>query len=114
MYQPLLIEELTLDRYVVLAVAGEVDLASVNELQEALDRAARAQPKEVWIDLTEVEFIDSTGLTALVVAHRLLDVPIRRISLICPAGPVRRVLEVAGIDRVIPVHANREDALIFS
>ena len=113
MYQPLSIEEVTLGRRVVLAVSGEVDLASVNALQEALDHAAQTQSGDVWIDLTDVEFIDSTGLTALVVAHRLLDAPIRRISLICPVGPVRRALEIAGINRVMPVHGSREAAGTF-
>jgi anti-sigma B factor antagonist len=97
MYRALTIDETQVDRHFVLAVAGEVDLSSVSALQEALDHAAQSGPADVWIDLTEVEFIDSTGLTALVVAHRLLDAPVRRISLICPQGPVRRARLTIGL-----------------
>src|SRR4051794_24069228 len=111
MYDALSIEESQLGHGIVLAVAGEVDVASVDALREALAHADDDPPRDVWIDLTGVDFIDSTGLTVLVLAHRRLDDPVRRLALICPAGPVRRVLAIAGIDRVVPVHATRDDAL---
>ena len=107
MYQALSIEESPLGDGVVLEVAGEVDVATVNALKEALERA---DDGDVWIDLTGVDFMDSTGLTTLVLAHRRMDHPVRRLALICPAGPVRRVLEIAGIDRVVPVHTSRDAA----
>jgi anti-sigma B factor antagonist len=114
MHEPLTIEESTLGPRIVVAVAGEVDLASIDEFRTALARAEQSRPRAIWIDLTEVEFMDSTGLTALVLAHRLLDAPVRRLALICPDGPVRRILEISGIDRVMPVHATRDEACIFS
>ena len=114
MYEPLTIEELQLGRRMVLAVAGEVDLDSIEELRTALAHAEESQPKDVWIDLTKVEFMDSTGLTALALAHRHIDDPVRRLSLICPDGPVRRMLEISGIDRVMPVHASRDEARDFN
>jgi anti-sigma B factor antagonist len=112
--EPLSIDELKGDRRIVLTVAGEVDLASVHELKAALSHAEDCQPRDVWIDLSEVEFMDSTGLAALVLAHRHLDDPVRRLAVICPEGPVRRVLAIAGIDRVMPVHPSRGDALALA
>jgi anti-anti-sigma factor len=107
MRRSLAIEKWDFDDGLVLSVVGEVDIASVHELQEAL---RHADGDRVWIDLTGVDFIDSTGLTTLVLAHRRLDEPTRRLALICPEGSVRRVLEIAGIDRVIPVHVSLDDA----
>jgi anti-anti-sigma factor len=51
--------------------------------------------------------MDSTGLTTIVQA-RHNGVP--QLALICPPGPVRRVLDIAGFDRVVPIHDNRSAA----
>jgi anti-anti-sigma factor len=95
-------------RRVVLAAKGEIDIASVDGLRNALAGAANSGAAEVWLDLTHVEFMDSTGLTALVEAHRRLSSG--GFVVICPEGPVRRVMTVAGVDRVIPVHPSRSAA----
>lgn len=108
MYGALSIGEAKLDHGIVLELEGEIDVATVNALTDALEHP---DDGDVWVDLSGVGFMDSTGLTALVLAHRRLDDPVRRLAVICPAGAVRRVLEIAGIDRVMPVHASRDDAL---
>ena len=57
----------------VLAATGEVDIASAGILREALSGAAESGAAQIWLDLTNVEFMDSTGITAIVDAHRLLE-----------------------------------------
>ena len=106
-YADLEVDERRVGHRLVLALSGEIDIATVGKMREALARGAAAGVGEIWVDLTDVGFMDSTGLTALVHARRD-GVP--RLSLICPAGPVRRVIEIAGIDQVVPVHANRSAA----
>lgn len=101
------IDERRVGHRLVIALRGEVDLATVDQLREALGRGSAAGVAEVWLDLTEVEFMDSTGLTAMLQAHQD-GVP--RLALICPDGPVRRLLEVAGMERVLPVHRTRSAA----
>ncbi len=54
----------------VIAVSGELDLASSPALQEELDRVASSDAQLVIIDLRELEFMDSTGLSVLVRAHQ--------------------------------------------
>jgi anti-sigma B factor antagonist len=92
----------------VLAAAGEIDLASAPLLRAALADAVASGCAEIWLDLSTVGFMDSTGITAIVDARSTLDG--RHFALICPDGPVRRVLEIAGVDRAIPVHASRAHA----
>jgi anti-anti-sigma factor len=105
----LLLEEVRVGHRLVLALRGEVDLASVAVLQAAVDRVRTCGAAEVWIDLTAVEFIDSTGLSALVAARRGL-VPDRSLMLICPDGPALRVIKVAGLDRVFVIRPDRAAA----
>jgi anti-anti-sigma factor len=85
----------------VIAVKGEIDMATVDGLSDALAAATRDGADEVWIDLTDVDFLDSTGLSALVSGHRALD---GRLAVICPDGAARRALDVSGLDEVIRVY----------
>jgi anti-anti-sigma factor len=64
---------------------------------------------DVWLDLTRVGFMDSTGLSTLVVGHRELTPP-RRLVVICADGPVRNVLAVSGVDRALTIHGSRHAA----
>jgi anti-anti-sigma factor len=89
------------DGRVVLAVAGEIDLATAPALKAALARAEAADAAEVWIDLRETGFMDSSGLSALVGAHQRLGKSGRRLWVICPPGPPRRAIEISGLDTVL-------------
>ena len=54
------------DRAVVVAVRGEVDVACVQPFSDALERAVRSQRPRVVVDLSGLQFIDSSGLAALI------------------------------------------------
>jgi anti-sigma B factor antagonist len=104
------LEEARVGHRLVLGLRGEVDLASVPVLHAAVDRVRTCGAAEVWIDLTRVEFLDSTGLSALVAARRVL-VPERALVLICPEdGPALRVIRIAGLDGAFAIRPDRAAA----
>jgi anti-sigma B factor antagonist len=78
----------------VLWLAGEFDLAAIDAFQAAVDAVLDAQ-RELVLDLSELTFLDSTGIRAfLVVAGQVRGgVILRR-----PTQTVRRVLDLVGID----------------
>jgi anti-sigma B factor antagonist len=78
-------------------------------LHAAVERVRTCGAAEVWIDLSRVGFIDSTGLSALLAARRGLA-PERPLVLICPDGPPLRVIRVAGLDRVFTIRPDRAAA----
>ena len=94
----------------VISVSGEIDLATVGALDAAVTRAISAGAADLWVDLTDVEFIDSTGLTALVRAHRALDDGRKRLAVICSDGPVTRAFAVSGLGEHIAVFPDRHAA----
>ncbi len=100
------------DARVLLALRGEIDMATVGVLQEALGDAV-SEAGDVWVDLTDVEFMDSTGLTALVRAHQAIGDGCRQLRIICPGrGLVRRTLEMSGLHEVLHVYPSRDAAAV--
>lgn len=95
----------------VVVLTGEHDLSSVDELRDAFDQAATA--RSVMIDLSDTAFIDSAVLGALIASHRDAAERGRRWALIVGNGSgaaVRRILELTGLDAVMPVFSSREEA----
>jgi anti-sigma B factor antagonist len=93
-----------------VAVRGEVDIGTVAKLSEALDEAVRESSGALVVDLREVVFLGSTGLTALVRARAQLGREERALVVICPPGPVRRLFEVVGIVDLFELFESREEA----
>ena len=81
----------------VLAVSGEVDISSSPALRSALEAAFEAGGHELWIDLCDTTFMDSSGLHALVEMQRLAEALRGQLTIICPPGNVRRVLDLTGV-----------------
>ena len=100
----------------VIAVRGELDLSTAPELEGPLDEAVSAGDDAVLVDLTECEFIDSTGIALIVRAWQQLDRAADgegtgRVVICSYNDQVRRVLEITGLERSIPIHGTRDDAL---
>ena len=96
----------------VVALTGEHDLSSVEELTDALGQAA-SSPGMI-IDLSGTSFIDSAVLGALITSHREAASSGRRWALVIGNGSgaaVRRILELTGLDGVMPVYSDVGDAL---
>jgi anti-anti-sigma factor len=62
------------------------------------------------LDLSELSFMDSTGVNALLRARSLLGRERRDLVVICPPGPVRRVLELIGVVDLLAPFASRAEA----
>lgn len=95
----------------LVGIAGELDLHSVAEAKGPLDRAALDGERSLVIDLTSCEFIDSTGLATIVHATRPLRESGNGVSLVCPHGDVRKLLELAAINLTFPIHDDLDEAL---
>ncbi len=93
----------------VIHVAGELDLSTVPRFDAELEQASTGG--RVVIVLADCTFIDSSALQSLVRAQRIVSERGGAIALVAPSQPARRVLEVAALDRFIPVFATLDVAL---
>ena len=82
----------------VLYLSGELDLATVGELEEAIDRRVRAG-EEVVVDLRRLTFMDSSGVRALVAGHQIAEENGGSLVIVRPArdSEVDRVIDISGI-----------------
>jgi anti-sigma B factor antagonist len=96
---------------VVLAVSGEVDLHSVDALAERLDVAVEGGVESLVVDLSSASFVDSQGLGALLGAARRLAGRGGAFRLVVTRAEIRRVFEVASLDRILSLDGSREEAL---
>jgi anti-sigma B factor antagonist len=87
----------------VLAVIGEVDIASSPALRSELEAALDAGAHELWVDLHATTFMDSSGLHVLLQMHQRAEELRRRLTIICPPGNVHRVLDLTGVIKELHV-----------
>lgn len=92
-----------------VAVRGEVELATAAALTEALDEAIRTSEGPFVVDLSDVAFLDSSGIACLMRARALLGRDERTLGLICPPGSARRALEITGVDELVALYASRDE-----
>ncbi len=100
----------------VIAVRGELDLSTAADLEAPLEEAIASGDASVLIDLSDCEFIDSTGIALIVRAWQRLDRGAEgdgngRVVICSGNDQVRRVLEITGLELSIPIHSTREEAL---
>jgi anti-sigma B factor antagonist len=100
-------------RSVVIAPEGELDLHASRALSPQLSAAAEQSDLSLLVvDLSAVTFIDSSGLGAILQAHRRLSRQGRRVTVVVPKGSAAAVvLELAGLSSVLTLAQSREAAL---
>lgn len=94
-------------------VRGELDLSTAPDLEGPLEQTLESEEGSVLIDLSQCEFIDSTGIALIVRAWQRLDggEDGRNLVLCSQNDQVRRVLEITGLELSIPVHPTRDEAI---
>jgi len=97
---------------VIAAVTGEIDISTVARLRERLYELAD-NGGTLIVDLNRVEFIDSTGLGALVGTARRIAEHGGSLYAVCAQPQPRRLLWVTGVDKRIPLAATVAGALML-
>jgi len=97
---------------VIVAVTGEIDISTVARLRERLYELAD-NGGTLIVDLNRVEFIDSTGLGALVGTARRIAEHGGSLYAVCAQPQPRRLLWVTGVDKRIPLAATVAEALML-
>jgi anti-sigma B factor antagonist len=96
---------------IVYRLRGSLDIETAPSLRAALIEAADEGKHDIVVDLSHLEFLDSTGLGALMGAHRRALEHGGRLRLIVGDGPIQRLLTITGLMRVLAVYGSLDAAL---
>ncbi len=97
---------------VVVALPAEIDVTNSGQVHDQLIAALEPGVDIVIADLTPTVFCDSSGVHAIMRAYE--EAAARDVQLwlaVAQAGSVRRVLELTGVGRLMPVYPSLQDAM---
>lgn len=94
----------------VLAVTGEIDVATAPRMREAIIDMVNRGDRRIIVDLEAVDFMDSTGLGVLVGALKRVRTHEGSLRVVCTNSRVLKVFEITGLDAVFEVASSVEEA----
>jgi anti-sigma B factor antagonist len=103
--------EETTDRYSMVTVTGEVDVATAPSLRSQLDQAIDRGRPLVVVDLRAVTFIDSTGLGVLIRASRRVDERHGALRLVVAEPRILKLFEITGLTELFSISSTPELAV---
>jgi anti-sigma B factor antagonist len=104
------VEESVDDETQLIAIHGDVDLKTARSFRDALDEAAQDGKQRLIVDMSDVPFMDSSGLAALIRAQKAFGEQTRLI-VICPDN-LRRLFEVTRLDALVCIVGSLPEALV--
>lgn len=94
----------------VIELEGEVDVYTAPQLKQQMIGLLEAGSRQVIIDLTKVEYFDSTALGVLIGGLKRMRERDGNLSLICPNPRIRRVFEITGLDKIFDIYNSVDEA----
>ncbi len=96
---------------IVVVVAGALTLRESPEFHGSLIKLCEQSPRNLVIDLTEVTFIDSSGVGTLTDIFRRMKQNDGKLALVGLNKMVRSVFEITRLDKLLPIYKTEEEAL---
>lgn len=87
----------------VVPLTGEIDMSTATVIAQAVQPALADGARDLILDMSHVTFIDSSGLNALLEVHASISATGARLAVRSPSRAVRRVIEIAGLDSLLPI-----------
>jgi anti-sigma B factor antagonist len=104
------VEESVDEQTQIVQIYGDVDLKTAKSFRSALDEAAQEGKERLIVDMSEVPFMDSSGLAALIGAQKAFRESTRMI-VVCPEN-LKRIFEVTRLDSIVAIVGSLPEALV--
>ncbi|MGI8332197.1 STAS domain-containing protein [Actinomadura scrupuli] len=85
--------------HTVVDLRGDLDIASVDDLRGQLRSVRQTHGDHLILDLTDLDFMDSQGLSVLIGCHKAVSAAGGSLALVAPRPIVKRTLEITGLNR---------------
>lgn len=95
----------------VIAVGGEIDVYTAPKLRDTITDLVAAGAYDLVVDLSAVEFLDSTGLGVLVGGLKKVRSHDGSLSLVCAQDRLLKIFRITGLSKVFDIHPDEATAL---
>ena len=95
----------------IVEVAGEIDVYTAPKLREQLAELVDSGRYDIVVDMTGVEFLDSTGLGVLVGGLKRVRSHDGSLALVCNQERILKIFRITGLTKVFPIHDTLDEAL---
>jgi anti-sigma B factor antagonist len=99
------------DGFTILSPQGEIDFATGPQLKDAITELLVAGEVNLVVDLLKVDFIESTGLGALIGGRRRAHALQGSLVLVCTEDQMLKIFRITGLDKVFRIHNTVESAI---
>ena len=97
---------------VIAVLTGEVDMSNATSVRQRIGESVTPDDDAVVVDMSELAFMDSAGLHAMVELGTVLGERRQQLLLCLPHGsPMQRAVEIIGLPSAISVHSSRDEAI---
>lgn len=107
----LTLETREIDDKTLVAVGGEIDVYTAPKLRDTISEIVSGGAYNLVVDLSEVEFLDSTGLGVLVGGLKKVRAHDGSLALVCAEDRLLKIFRITGLAKVFTIHADRAAAL---
>ena len=94
----------------IIELEGEVDVYTAPQLKQQMIGLLEGGATALIVDLTKVEYLDSTALGVLIGGLKRLREREGNMVLVCPSPRIRRVFEITGLDKIFDIFNTQSDA----
>lgn len=104
------ITERDIDSIQVIAISGRVDVISANDLETHINNAIRKNSRMVF-DLSDTEYISSSGLRVFLAALKMMKTRDGEMKLASLQPVIRNILDISGLSNIFSIYHNLTEAI---
>jgi anti-sigma B factor antagonist len=101
----------TRDAASVVSLRGEIDVYTAPRLRQALIDLVEGGATDIVVDMTKVDFLDSTGLGVLVGGLKRVKSKEGELRLVVTAERIMKIFDITGLSKVFPMYGSLDEAL---
>jgi len=98
----------------IASLAGELDHHTCEQIRQKIDaRLLGSSSKNLILDMSKIIFMDSSGIGVIMGRYKVLQNIGGKAALVCPQGAIRRILEMSGVSKYVPVFDEIDSAIKY-
>jgi anti-sigma B factor antagonist len=92
-----------MEQATLVSLKGEVDIYSIGKFRESIEERIKTQAPEIILDCTELSYMDSTGMGALIELRNKAKEMGQKLIMMNPRPNIKKLLNITGVDKIIEI-----------